>query len=170
LKLKYLAILVLYLISFSAFGCSCAPYSKDPSEAVLEAYSSSTAVVLATAESIEKVKTTNPWGKGEVDSYEYDVEITHFISLRSWKGSHGKNFYTRIITNCCMCGLKFTEEETYLLYLDGPHDNGYYSTSTCSRTVNLERAETDIKILDALTPDQLVKWKARPKIVNEDLF
>ncbi|MFC6635477.1 hypothetical protein [Microbulbifer taiwanensis] len=146
-------LLFLQLMAVKAYSCSCAFGSGELEDQVKQAFENASAVVLAKVESIEKL-----------EPYEYQVEIgsskketsynrhkTHFSEIKSWKGEHGKQFYTDIVVACCMCGFHFEEGKEYLLYLYGPNEEGYFSTSVCSRTTRLtDEANQEIEVLNDL--------------------
>jgi len=143
---------LLMAASGGALACSCWRSEGGEAEQVKSAYNDAAAVVLARAESVseERVKRAYLPDNEEI----YPGELTHFSEIRSWKGSHGKQFYTRIITACCMCGISFVAGETYLLYLYGPDKEGFYSTSICSRTsgaLNVE--DSELRLLDQLAAE-----------------
>ncbi len=84
----------------------------------------------------------------------WKLTMIHFSIIKSWKGHLKKDLYTRIITQCCLCGYSFEEKKKYLLYLYGPDKEGFYSTSICIRTTYAENAEEDIEILDELVNEK----------------
>lgn len=137
------------LLPTAGFACSCAFDDLPLKEAVKQSLSNADSVVLAQAQVIHiKVRT-------EEEPIPFDIEldgvITQFNQVQSWKGSHGKSFHTRINTAGGMCGYSFSEGKTYLLYLYGADDDGYYTTSTCSRTKPLRRVERELEVLNDLT-------------------
>jgi hypothetical protein len=138
------------LIGSGAIACSCMSPSLNHYDAVRSAYESADSVVIATAENI--VQTDIPYS--DRDGSTAVGEVTEFVSVSSFKGSHGKRFYTRIITACCMCGFVFEIGRTYLLYLVESREPGYYTTSICSRTEVVEMAADDIAVLESLAPNQ----------------
>lgn len=77
-------------------------------------------------------------------------EITEFSVVESWKGSHAKQIYTAIVTQCCLCGMRFAKGSRHLLYVYGPNKNGFYGTSICTRTKPIERAVEDIDVLNRI--------------------
>jgi hypothetical protein len=105
---------------------------------VTSSVSSSSAVVWARAESTEDIEPyeTEVWSeeKGKRKETYYEKQRTQFVAIESWKGLHGKRFFTEVEVVCCVCGYRFVAGEEYLLYLYGPDKNGYYHASTCSRT------------------------------------
>jgi len=156
--LKTIFFMIFILVSMDALACSCAGQPDDLNVAVKKAYASASSVVLAEVEAITPSKTLEKIGEKQ---YELKSEITHFSEIRSWKGEHGKRFYTKIVTACCMCGISFKKGEKYLLYLHGPHKEGFYSTSHCTRTTNKKRAEDDIQILNKISPYKSIQGTLR---------
>ena len=149
---KITIFLVLLASSLKALACSCVSESDDFNSQVLGAYENATSVVLAKVQSIDKLE---PYEyKSEVDAnpiVEHSIHRTHFSEIRSWKGEHGKQFYTYIMVMCCVCGYEFEVGKTYLLYLHGPDSEGSYSTSSCSRTKQYsEEVEAEIEVLNGL--------------------
>jgi len=138
-------ILILFLwIPLGAFACSCKrpPPNEEFTVTIKKAYDGASAVVVAKAKMSEMT--------------ERDYEITEFLAIRSWKGKFGDYFRTKVNMACCVCGISFVPGETYLLYLNGPDENGYYDTHMCMRTTHFksDRARQDIQFLNELVPDQ----------------
>lgn len=145
-----------------AFACSCM-YSDGPlADQVKSAFLDAPSVVLARAETVEGLDPyhfaeTTEDGEKQIVEY-FATEITEFVALQSWKGEHGKRFYTKIQVNCCLCGYSFQEGVTYLLYLYGPTEDGYYSTSFCTRTQQVsEQTQQEIDILNTLDGLSLIE-------------
>lgn len=67
-------------------------------------------------------------------TYATQSQRTQFLTIKSWKGEHNKMFTTEIDVECCKCGVNFYLNKCYILYLYGPNKDGYYSTSSCTRT------------------------------------
>jgi len=146
---RVIAVLLILLgIQQPALGCSCAPGPEDQHKAVLEAYNHSSSVVLAIAEEIE-----NGARPRSENSRDWEDEITRFVALQSWKGSHDDTFYTKISLRCCACGMAFEVGKTYLLYLSGPF-NEFYKTGICSRTRPESRSSEDVQILNSIAPNK----------------
>lgn len=143
----------LQLIIAKAYSCSCAYSDGELEDQVREAFESASSVVLAKVETIEKLE---PFQYSQDDDSSeqrtfYYRHKTHFSEVQSWKGKHGKQFYTNIVVACCMCGYTFEEGRVYLLYLYGPDEQGFYSTSSCSRTTRLsEELKPELEILNSL--------------------
>ena len=147
--LRVIAGLVILLgIQQPVFGCSCEPSPEDQEKAVLEAYNHASSVVLAFAESIENIALSR-----SRNSQKREDEITRFVVLQSWKGSHRDTFYTKISLRCCACGMAFEVGKIYLLYLHGPYDE-FYRTGICSRTRDESRSVDDIRILNSISTNK----------------
>lgn len=148
----HLIIIVIYfsVISGQVFGCSCVAATSDIKLAVSQAYKGASSVVVAQVVSIEKQKIRKAWMDKKDASV--DGEITRFVTVDSWKGSHGESFATKTIVGGGMCGMAFEEGKAYLLYLYGPDKEGYYSASICSRSIKLEGAKEDLGILKSISP------------------
>ena len=151
--MKHLTLfLVLALSSWNALSCSCMRQEGSLEENVASSLSSATAVVWARAEVIENIEPyeAEVWSeeKGLHTEKLYQKQRTQFVALESWKGSHGKRFFTEVEILCCMCGYSFVEGEEYLLYLYGPNKDGYYHASTCSRTKIINsKSQDEIEVL-----------------------
>ena len=151
-KMKYFFALILVSLSLHSFGCSCGMQPQELEEGVIRAYKNASSVLLAQAVSIQDGKLPAGWNSNEDAMYE--GQTTHFSTIESWKGIHGKQLYTQIVTACCMCGMMFEQGKIYLLYLYGPNKDGYFSTSICSRTTHVENAEEEINFLRKLAPNR----------------
>jgi hypothetical protein len=133
-----IGLLALIFSSSHVLACSCMFHEGSLEEQVTSSLSSSSAVVWARAESTEDIEPyeTEVWSeeKGKRKETYYQKQRTQFVAIESWKGLHGKRFFTEVEVVCCVCGYRFIEGEEYLLYLYGPNKDGYYHASTCSRT------------------------------------
>lgn len=123
---KIALLLLLMTVTGSAVACKCLSPKGPMEDDVKTSFNNASSVVLATAEQVEDIE---PLSTGQ-----YMSQRTKFTAVESWKGSHGKEFFTEIVTVCCKCGYHFQAGINYLLYLSGPDQNGNYNTSTCSRT------------------------------------
>ncbi len=162
-----LIFLVLTIASAKAMACSCAIQDISIEEAVFDSFKRADVVVLATAENVENRETFESevysLEKGHHKETYYNLQRTQFVAVKSWKGAHAKRFYTEIVIACCMCGYIFEEGKNYLLYLYGPDKNGYFSTSSCSRTQRESEAiKEEIEILNKI--DLTKSSKKTPKI------
>ena len=149
--------LLFYVVSMSAFSCSCAVREGSTEELVKLSLDEASSVVLATVEGIEQKDYGMPEGPIAPGSNFGRIDLTHFSEVKSWKGDHAKHFYTRIEVSCCMCGYVFEVGKTYLLYLHGPDNEGYYVTGICSRTAHESDALDDIKVLDSAVPNKALQ-------------
>ncbi|WP_194755957.1 hypothetical protein [Aliidiomarina indica] len=140
--MKYLIFIVfVVLYSGKAVACSCAFHDGTLEEAVMDSYHGAAAVVLATAERVEQFNRRE----------NNERQKTHFVTKQTWKGDHGPRFKTDIVTACCLCGYAFSEGQTYLLYLYGPNEDGYFSTNICSRTkIASDEIDKELEILDLI--------------------
>lgn len=155
--LRRVLILWVFLLPVDGLACSCAFEKLPLQEAVKQSLSRSDSVVLAKVISIEKYSVELLSGESIPPDAPLSSDITQFEVIQSWKGNHNTLFHTRINTACCMCGYVFSEGETYLLYLYGPDEYGYYSTSTCSRSKPLKQENKEIAVLNhLLQTNQLV--------------
>ncbi|PCK07611.1 MAG: hypothetical protein COA42_13360 [Alteromonadaceae bacterium] len=154
--MKYAIVLFLIMITApKAIACSCAFHDGSLEEAVTDSYKNASAVVLATAEHVENFEPliSDVWSEDEGHQKEtyYNSQRTQFVALKSWKGEHGKRFFTEIVITCCMCGYRFEEGENYLLYLYGPDKKGNFGTSSCSRTKReTVKIEQELEILNKM--------------------
>ncbi|PCK06950.1 MAG: hypothetical protein COA42_16795 [Alteromonadaceae bacterium] len=159
---KILLFLLLTVAAVKTMACSCAFQDTLIEEAVLDSYKRAAAVVLATAEHVENlepfVAEVYSADKGHHKETYHNSQRTQFVALKSWKGEHGKRFFTEIFIACCMCGYSFEEGENYLLYLYGPDKNGYFSTSSCSRTKReTNEINKEIEILNKIDLTKISK-------------
>lgn len=153
---RLVVVALLMMLARGALACSCAFPQGTLEEKVRSSFESAASVVLARAESVSEVRL--PFGVDGRESDRLPGETTHFSEIRSWKGSHGKQFYTSIVTACCMCGKSFQQGATYLLYLYGPDNEGFYRASTCSRTSEQSRIEDgELEVLDLIAAEQAQK-------------
>lgn len=154
--MKYLVFIVFVLLySGKVLACSCAFHEGTLEENVLDSYRGAAAVVLATAERVERAYSPEAAARNDIpgrqERLSSDRQITHFVTKQTWKGDHGPQFTTDIVTACCLCGYAFREGQTYLLYLYGPNEDGYFSTSTCSRTkIASDDIDKELEILDLI--------------------
>ena len=139
---------LLLLFPSWALACTCRGYSS-PEEAVTELLARASSVVVAEAISVQNakvpVKEKLPYSRTSLEG-----QITVFNVRESWKGNHSKEFRTRIPTECCVCGMDFSEGDVYLLFLFGPDEEGFYSTGSCSWPKRIEEAKVEIEVLDKL--------------------
>lgn len=152
--MKYILSTILLIFSGYAWTCSCMFYDGSVEEQVNKKYNTSDSVVFAQVEGVKKIKIKAFWNDHDEEA---NGEETHFSVIKSWKGSHAKHFYTKIITDCCVCGITFKEGEKYLLYLSESEDKGYYETSICAGNKTQNKAQKEIKVLDKLAPSKLNK-------------
>lgn len=145
--------LLILVVLFSKYtsACSCVRWPKEVEDAAQAKFDRSESVVLAEVEGTVKVKIASNFGD---ENYEHNGEETHFSTIKSWKGSHGKHFYTRVITDCCMCGLTFEKGEKYLIYMYESKEKGFYKTSICSGNQHYKYAEEEMKALDNISPNK----------------
>ncbi|WP_462156602.1 hypothetical protein [Pseudoalteromonas sp. GB56] len=129
-----LLLATLSMSAFYTFACSC----RDVT--VQEATEYADAVVIATAVNIEHVLSPN-------ERFDPQTKKTFFTVLEVFKGQEMSELQTQIDTVCCICGMSFTQGETYLLYLQGPDQEGFYHASTCSRSRGIKYAQEDLQIL-----------------------
>lgn len=111
-------------------------------------YKSYHTVVAATAISVEATRIPISFAPG--NTYLAKGAVTTFKVIKSWKGKAKNIFRTKIIIECCVCGISFMIGKDYLLYLSKPDSDEYYSTSSCSRSRLLEQARDDEKILNGI--------------------
>ncbi len=143
--MKIMLVMITLMMAWEADACSCMRPDPNHDVAVREAWTRATAVVLATAETVEKVpgSSIKPGGKPQ-------HEITTFTRLKHWKGDVPESFETSIVTECCLCGISFSEGQTYLLYLYKSEGSDHYSTSICNRNMLHADADADMARLDRI--------------------
>ncbi|RUO38589.1 hypothetical protein CWE13_02790 [Aliidiomarina shirensis] len=151
---RYLLILFGFFMPSVGLACSCYFDNLPLEESVNRSFNDASAVVLAKVLSIETYGGKSASDEGYISRSDIEIEITQFRTLQSWKGEHGETFKTRINTACCMCGYAFSSGASYLLYLYGPDDEGYYAASTCSRTTRATNADEEIEVLNRLVSSE----------------
>lgn len=110
----------------SAYACSCAP--PPPPKKALEG-----------SDAVFSGKVT----KIEIDEKKFRKEVT--IEVQTvWKGAKKKTLVVRTASNGAACGYDFKKGKSYLVYCFGKKS---LSTSICTRTKPLDKAEKDIEEL-----------------------
>ena len=145
------------LASNVASACDCRGYSGDIDLDVKQAFVEASSAVVARVESIEQA------GVG--------YEINRFTEIKSWKGTH--RFRISTLSGGSNCRAWFELGRTYLLYLLGPDDRGFYTTDICSRSKLLNnKAKADIEVLNEIAPNNSIKvrrfsdyWRSRYKSI-----
>ncbi len=146
------ALLIILLGSFSEviLACSCVRPSEDLEEDVRVSFERAKAVAIAEAVSVAPSEVvTNLNGV----AYSHSEEITEFAVHQAFKGIHSEIIYTKINTECCMCGRTFTVGETYLLYLYRRQSDEYFTTSICSRTTSIDSADEELALIGELADE-----------------
>ncbi len=156
--IKYILAALVFFLPSVGIACSCMFEDLPLEESVGKSLSGASSVVLAKAIYVEENETRVPSDEPIAPGTDLGGDITQFEEIQSWKGVHGKSFHTKINTMCCMCGYSFREGESYLLYLSGPDEEGYYSTSTCSRTRPRYGADEEIEVLNRLVPNKSINF------------
>jgi hypothetical protein len=139
------AIVFMSLYGSGALACSCGDIGDDRA-AVAEAMEKADLVFIGRIESQEKFTL-------DEDDMKHDYERTQFYVVQSWKGEKATRVYVESMVTCCMCGIRFPETGSFLVYAYGPKPNGYYTTSVCSRTKPLADANDEIAMLDAIVAE-----------------
>jgi len=125
-------LLTMSLFSTSTYACKCSP--AKPIEEELPRWvqqDSDKLLVLATVTKVEEQNDKN------------ETHITTFEITENFSQFDGDSFQTKIKTVCCVCGIKFTEGESYLVYAN-KKDDKYFVTSSCSRTKLAKDAESEL--------------------------
>jgi hypothetical protein len=123
-----LAILASVLFSGNALACSCKA-SPPPVPSLKRSH----AVFLGQVTDLKRHK---DHGK-----------LVTFKVQDSWKGKQGDSIIVRTGNGGGDCGYSFVNGKSYLVY--GYSSKGVLWTSICSRTRPLDKADDDIKALDA---------------------
>ncbi len=93
-----------------------------------------------------------------------------FIVEKAWKGLSKEDFNSplQIVTpgNSAMCGIDFTEGETYVVYAGTNSENGNLQAGLCSRTALASQATDDLAQLgDGISSDtESIPNQNKPKI------
>ncbi len=138
------------LLSAQSIACTCAPLGVDPESTVNEAYERYPLIFLGETVSVEYLDIDENIlyiDDENVEEYEIDsgailkfalphgdpeYQITVFDVKDIWKGPLQSTFTTKVSIACCICGIEFAANQTYLVYASGPDEEGYYYTSACS--------------------------------------
>lgn len=125
-------------------ACSCVWQPDDERVAVAAALDKADLVFLGRIEGAENYSAT-----------EYGEEIQYqriaFLVLQSWKGEKANRVYVQSPVTCCLCGYPFPKSGVFLVYAYSSEEDGYYTTSSCSRTKPADNADEEIKLLDELS-------------------
>ncbi len=160
-----LLLIVLLMNSSKVLACICIRGGETLEERVMHHYDSTSDVVLAKAEKVANMGRVF-FDSRRKEKYKYTQRI-QFTALKSWKGQHGNRFYTQV----SFCGFKFKQGESYLLYLDGPYEDGYYHAHMFSGT----KKETDVikpelEILNKMGLRDLTRAIALKKLDTDPLI
>jgi hypothetical protein len=138
-----LLVVVGFSLSTDVHACSCIRQTEDERTAVKEALEQADLVFVGRIESTENY-----------NAKEYDEEIqfqrTGFVILQSWKGEKANRVYVQSPVTCCLCGYPFPRSGVFLVYAYASKD-GYYATSSCSRTKPRESADDEIEFLNEIS-------------------
>jgi hypothetical protein len=125
-------------------ACSCVRQPDDERAAVSAALERADLVFLGRIEGAENY---NAKEYGE----EIQYQRTAFLILQSWKGERANRVYVESPVTCCLCGYPFPKSGVFLVYAYFSEKNGYYTTSSCSRTKPIDEADEEIKLLDEVS-------------------
>jgi hypothetical protein len=139
------AIVLIGMYSSAALACSCASGGDEPAD-IAKARQEADLVFVGRIESKERFSV-------DEEDMKLDYERTQFYIVQSWKGEKAIRVYVQSTVTCCLCGFRFPEKGSFLVYAFGPDQNGYYSTSICVRTKPLEEATEEIAMLDAIVAE-----------------
>lgn len=132
-QLIYLAlasILTLLVLTSLTAACSCVI-----AKPVIEELNNSASVFLGTVMSVKE------------GTLSQNVVIEFDVN-QSWKGIKSKKITVVTTSSSASCGYFFEEGKTYLVYAH--ESEGQLSVSLCSRTTDLEYAQSDITELNTL--------------------
>jgi hypothetical protein len=96
-----------------------------------------------------------------VDAHEFIGDVgwrTRVTALRTYKGGDAERFE---ITAAKTCGFAFEVGERYLVYAYSDGDTGY-TTTYCSRTVQLAAAAEDLAALGRIVQTPIIDHRAAP--------
>lgn len=137
---------VLLFACRGVLACSCAAPMDDTETTVRHAVASADIVFLGKAERVLTSHTPD-------EEYGAVIQESTFYILESWKGEKATRVSTRINVQCCVCGYRFKEGETYLVFGYEGQDN-YYRASTCSLTMHVDSADEYLAILGELKAEE----------------
>ena len=134
------------LVAAQAHPCSCVSASGSDAQQIAAALRSASAVFLGriTSSEMESWREAIPLT---------EIRKTKFKILKQWKGAKADDLEFRVDVQCCVCGYEFPPKGEFLVYAYGPTADGYYTTSTCTRTRHASEAGKDIEVLDSLVGD-----------------
>ena len=141
---------MIFTYSSAILACSCAQVEPDINRAVTQAYKGAARVVVAQATVIETRNIKKAWM--EKESQGQEGQITRFTVLDNFKGEALDTLSTKSLKSGTSCDVFFEQGKAYLLYLYGPDQEGFYSTTICNRSIMLEGAKQDLEMLRRLRP------------------
>jgi len=137
------ALVVIVLLSLAiprmALACTCIPQPADQEAAVRKALDEAAVVFLGRIEHAEL--------NGE-DQSGSKLQRTRFQVLQFWKGELSSQVYVH--TRLSMCGSWFPHEGEYLVYGYVQGEDGYFSTSACTRTKPSSSALDEVALLNRI--------------------
>jgi len=81
--------------------------------------------------------------------YGRSIQTTTFLVQGSWKGEKVNRITTQVNVQCCLCGFRFEEDQTYLIF-GYEREDGVYTVSICSLSRTLAEAGDIIRILNEI--------------------
>jgi len=145
LRIAQSAIFLTFALFAAEHANACSCLFQDPKDpgVVEEALESADIVFVGAVESAE----IDGPPEGE---YGRMIQTTVFVVKDSWKGETVNRITTRVNVQCCLCGFRFEEDQTYLIFAH-EREEGVYTVSVCSLSRTLAEAGDIIRRLDEIT-------------------
>ena len=145
------AVAIILASPADARACTCA------AEDVKQAFERAGAVFEGTVTSIVS--------EGSQPDDSTQVELT---VARSWKGVEADRVTVTTAGNEAVCGYRFAQDETYLVYAS-KNEDGELRVSLCSRTQPLSRAAKDLEALGVSKPPSSTGCKRCATALNSPI-
>ena len=133
----------------TAQACSCVTVGKfEP----CQAYGSASAVFVGVATGVEKRKIEDVRAERKrADAGEYSPSVIYSFAVEeAFGGIEGSEVKIGTNSGGGDCGYQFAKGERYLIYAYGDRRKGNLSTSICTPTKPIEKAEDELKFLRGL--------------------
>lgn len=129
--------------------CLCLPDDGDVRARVKRYFDTANLVFVGKVETEDHITTMRVVARGD-DPIAVEIQRYSVLIETSWKGPQSQHvFLIRSPPNGCLL-TDFRVGDSYLVYAEGPDDDGYYLPIGCE-TVPLDRAKEDIAVLETLS-------------------
>ena len=136
--------LTLLMMALPVFACKCVV--KGDLESIVRNE-------LETAASIVEARVINAKVyKVRSDEGRVEEQLTEWVVTRVLKGAvaPGTRFHSKSIITCCLCGLKVSRGQEFLLFRRAIK---YHDLSDCGNDIPLEKAGEHIALINQLLPE-----------------